>query len=67
MASNVRSASAPKSAQTAWRRALNVAAVVVCVVASVGAQALDMTPIAILLLIAAVCALAPLFAPAVDA
>ena len=31
------------------------------------AQALDLTPIAILLLLVAICALAPLFSPALDA
>ena len=67
MASNVRPAATHDSAHTAWRRALNVAAAVALVVASVAAQALDKTPIAILLLVAAVCALAPLFAPTVDA
>jgi hypothetical protein len=51
----------------AWRRAANVAATVALVVASVAAQAADLTPIAIVLLVAAVCALAPLFSPAIDA
>ena len=49
------------------RRALNIAVVVAFVVASVCAQALDLTPVALLLLLAAVCALAPLFSPAIDA
>lgn len=49
------------------RRALNIAIVVALVVASVAAQAVDLTPVALLLLFAAVCALAPLFSPAVDA
>jgi hypothetical protein len=66
MATNVRPVPASPSAHPAWRRALNIAVVVALVVASVAAQALDLTPIAIVLLIAAVCALAPLFSPAVD-
>ena len=49
------------------RRALNIAIVVAFVVASVAAQAIDLTPVALVLLIAAVCAMAPLFAPAIDA
>jgi hypothetical protein len=49
------------------RRALNIAIVIALVVASVSAQAIDLTPIAILLLIVGVFALAPLFAPAIDA
>ena len=40
--------------------------VIALVVASVAAQAMDLTPVAIVLLIGAVCALAPLFAPAID-
>jgi hypothetical protein len=48
------------------RRLLNIAIVVALVVASVSAQALGLTPIAILLLIVAVCALAPLLSPAID-
>jgi hypothetical protein len=66
MATNVRPVSAVQSAQPAWRRALNIAIVIAFVVASVAAQAVDLTPVAILLLIAAVCALAPLFSPAID-
>jgi hypothetical protein len=45
---------------------LNIAIVVLLVVASVAAQAIDLTPLAIVLLIAAVCALAPLFSPTLD-
>lgn len=67
MATNVRPVPAHQSAQSAWRRALNVAVVVGFVIASVAAQALDLTPIAIILLVGAVCALAPLFSPAIDA
>ena len=51
----------------AWRRAVNIAAVVAFVVASVAAQAADLTPVAIVLLVAAVCALAPVFSPTIDA
>jgi len=67
MASNVRPVTAAEPAGSAWRRALNVAVVVVLVVASVAAQAVDLTPVAILLLVGAVCALAPLFSPQLDA
>ena len=67
MATNVRPVPAPATAPSAWRRALNVAAVVALLVASVAAQALDLTPVAILLLFGAVCALAPLFSPPLDA
>jgi hypothetical protein len=67
MATNVRPISATESAQPAWRRALNIAVVIALVVASVAAQAIDLTPVAILFLIAAVCALAPLFSPPIDA
>ena len=66
MATNVRPIPAPEPARSAWRRAVNIAAVVALVIASVGAQALDLTPVAILLLVAAVCALAPLFAPTLE-
>jgi hypothetical protein len=47
-------------------RALNILAVVALVVASVAAQAVDLTPLAIVLLVGAVLALAPLFSPTVD-
>ena len=47
-------------------RALNILAVVALVVASVVAQAVDLTPVAIVLLVGAVLALAPLFWPTVD-
>ena len=66
MATNVRPVPAHQPAHSAWRRALNIAIVVALVVASVAAQAMDLTPVAIVLLIGAVCALAPLFAPAID-
>jgi hypothetical protein len=67
MATNVRPAPAHQSAQSTWRRVLNIAVVVALVVASVAAQAVDLTPVAIVLLIGAVFALAPLFTPAIDA
>ena len=66
MATNVRPAPASPSARSAWRRALNIAVVVALVVASVAAQALDLTPVAVLLLLVAICALAPLFSPSID-
>ena len=47
-------------------RALNILVVVALVVASVAAQAMDLTPLAIVLLVGAVLALAPLFSPALD-
>jgi len=53
--------------QGQMRRALNIAIVVAFVVASVAAQAIDLTPVALLLLFAAFCAMAPLFSPAIDA
>ena len=49
-----------------WRRALNIALVVGLVVASVAAQAIDLTPVAIALLVAAIVASAPLLSPAID-
>jgi hypothetical protein len=67
MATNVRPAPAHQSAQSAWRRVLNIAVVVALVVASVAAQAVDLTPVAIVLLIGAVFALALMFTPAIDA
>jgi hypothetical protein len=66
MATNVRPVAASEPARSAWRRALNVTLVIALVVASVAAQAIDLTPVAIVLLIAAICALAPLFSPAID-
>jgi hypothetical protein len=67
MATNVRPIATSEPSRSPWRRALNIALVVALVVASVAAQAIDLTPIAILLLLVAVCALAPLFSPALDA
>jgi hypothetical protein len=66
MASHVRPVPAHEPAHPAWRRALNIVAVIALVIASVAAQAIDLTPVAIVLLIGAVCALAPLFSPAID-
>ena len=66
MASNVRPVTQSQPVRPAWRRALNIALVVAFVVASVAAQALDLTPVAILLLVGAICALAPLFSPQLD-
>ena len=66
MATNVRPVPASEPARSAWRRALNIAAVIAFVVASVAAQAVDLTPLAIILLVGAVCALAPLFSPTLD-
>jgi hypothetical protein len=67
MATNARQVAASQPARSAWRRAINVAAVVLLVIASVAAQALDLTPVAIVLLFGAICALAPLFSPPIDA
>jgi hypothetical protein len=67
MTTNVRPVEAPAPAQSGWRRALNIAIVIALVVASVAAQAVDLTPVAILLLLGAIFALAPLFSPALDA
>ena len=66
MATNVRPVAAPEPARRAWRRAANIVLVIALVVASVAAQAIDLTPVAILLLVVAVCTLAPLFSPAID-
>jgi hypothetical protein len=51
---------------SALRRFLNIAVVIALLVASVAAQAISLTPIAILLLIGAIVASAPLFSPAID-
>ena len=67
MATNVRPAPAHQSAHSTLRRAFNIGLVIALVIASVAAQAVDLTPVAILLLVGAVCALAPLFTPAIDA
>ena len=67
MATNLRPVSAVQPARSAWRRAVNIAVVVALVVLSVAAQAVDLTPVAVVLLVAAICALSPLFSPAIDA
>jgi hypothetical protein len=67
MTSEAHPATSADPARSAWRRAVNIAIVVGLVIASVGAQAVDLTPVAIVLLVAAICALAPLFAPTVEA
>ena len=67
MATNVRPVAASQPARSAWRRALHIALVIAFVVASVAAQAIDLTPLAIILLVGAICALAPLFSPPLDA
>jgi hypothetical protein len=64
MASNFRPATAPRTAPSIWRRLLLVMVVAVFLIGSVAAQALNLTPIAILLLVAALVALAPLVNPA---
>jgi type IV secretory pathway VirB6-like protein len=66
MSTNVRPVMRTEPARSGWRRAFHVAIVVTLVVASVAAQAVNLTPVAIVLLIAAICALAPLFTPALD-
>jgi hypothetical protein len=64
MASNFRTVTSPQASSSAWRRVLLVLLVAVLLVGSVAAQALNLTPVAIFLLIAAVVALAPLVNPA---
>ena len=66
MATDGRQVAAPHPVRSAWRRAINIGAVILLVVASVAAQALDLTPVAIVLLFCAICALAPLFSPPID-
>lgn len=66
MATNVRPVAGAEPARSSWRRAVNILAVIALIVASVAAQAMDMTIVAIPLLFVAVCALAPLFSPAID-
>ena len=64
MASNLRPAAATRTSTSIWRRVLLVALVAVLLVGSVAAQALNLTPIAIVLLVAALLAIAPLVNPA---
>jgi hypothetical protein len=63
MASNFRSVTAPRTSPSVWRRVLLVLVVAALLVGSVGAQALNLTPVAILLLVAALVAIAPLVNP----
>jgi len=67
MTTSARSVTTSHAGRSAWRRALNIVIVVALIVASVAAQALDLTPLAIVLLLGAIVALAPLFSPALDA
>jgi len=67
MATGVRPVTATEApASRTWRRAAQVFAGALLVVASVAAQAVDLTPLAIVLLVVAIVALAPLALPAVD-
>ena len=67
VATNLTPVTSTRSAQTAgWRRAAQVAAAVLLVVASVAAQAVDLTPVAIVLLVAGVITAAPLALPSLD-
>jgi hypothetical protein len=66
MALDARSVTASEPGRSAWWRALNIVVVIALIIASVAAQALDLTPLAIVLLLGAVVALAPLFSPALD-
>jgi hypothetical protein len=63
MASNFRSVTAPRTSPSVWRRVLLVLVVAALLVGSVGAQALNLTPVAIVLLVAALVAIAPLVNP----
>jgi hypothetical protein len=63
MASNFRSVTAPRTSPSVWRRVLLVLLVAALLVGSVGAQALNLTPVAIVLLVAALVAIAPLVNP----
>ena len=64
MASDLRSVTAPQTSPSVWRRVLLVLLVAGLLIGSVAAQALNLTPVAIVLLVAAVIALAPLVNPA---
>jgi hypothetical protein len=65
VASSVRPVpSADPARPSAWRRALLVCAAALLVVGSVSAQAVGLTPVAILLLIAAIVLVAPFALPA---
>jgi hypothetical protein len=64
MASKAQPATSRPAAPSVWRRVVLVAVVALLLVASVAAQALDLTPFAIALFVAALVALAPLVNPA---
>jgi hypothetical protein len=64
MRGNLRPATASPDSPSAWRRALLVLLVAGLLIGSVAAQALDLTPVALVLLVLAVLALAPLVNPA---
>jgi hypothetical protein len=67
MASNFRTVTASRTAPSVWRRVLLVALVAALLVGSVAAQAVNLTPVAIVLLVAALVAIAPLVNPATSA
>ena len=67
VASPVRQVSASEASRpSTWRRAGLVLVAVLLVVGSVAAQALEVTPVAIVLLVAAAISLSPLALPAAD-
>jgi hypothetical protein len=67
MATNYRTVTAPRTSASVWRRVLLGLLVAGLLVGSVAAQALNLTPVAIVLLVAAVVALAPLVNPVTGA
>jgi hypothetical protein len=67
MAGNFRPVTAPRTSPSVWRRVLLVLLVATLLVGSVGAQALNLTPVAIVLLVAALVAIAPLVNPVTGA
>jgi hypothetical protein len=67
MASNFRPVTAPRTSPSVWRRVLVAVLVAALLVCSVGAQAMNLTPVAIVLLVAALLAIAPLVNPATGA
>jgi hypothetical protein len=67
MASNFRPVTAPRTSPSVWRRVLLAVLVAALLVCSVGAQAMNLTPVAIVLLVAALLAIAPLVNPATGA
>jgi hypothetical protein len=67
MATHIRPVtSSQRTGSRSWRRGGLVVLAALLVVGSVAAQALDLTPVAIVLLAAAVISLAPLALPSVD-